>query len=139
MSKHFPSPSFLQCFHLTTQNLLLLMKKDASIHFLFVLSQILDFYFNNYGFSSCDFSSVVLLLSSSFSNYSFFMNTLIFYLVFAMFFLQIFTLCLYPFWKSLSFSNSSCNTTLSFSPIANLFFRLFTPESNSPYSYSQLP
>ncbi len=112
---------------------------DSFHHFLILQKIHTTICFKSYGFSSCDFNGVVLLLSSSFSNYSFFMNILIFYLVFAMFFLQIFTLCLYPFWKSLSFSNSSCNTTLSFSPITNMFFRLFTPKSNSPYSDSQLP
>jgi hypothetical protein len=47
--------------------------------------------------SSCNFNHVVLPLSSSFSSCSFLMNTLFFYSASSLFFLQIFTLCLYPF------------------------------------------
>jgi hypothetical protein len=65
-------------------------------------------------------------LSSSFSSCSFLTNILLFCLAFALLFLQIFTLCLYPFWKSISLFNSSYNTTFSFSPIPNLFFGVFT-------------
>ncbi len=43
-----------------------------------------------------------------------------------MFFLHISTLCLYPFWKSLSLSSSSYKDAFSFSPVTNLFFELFT-------------
>jgi len=67
----------------------------------------------------------VLPLSSSFSSCSFVMNTLIFCLA-SLFFLQISTLCLHPFYKAFSLSNSSYNIAFSFSPIANLFFRLLT-------------
>ncbi len=41
------------------------------------------------------------------------MNILIFYSTSTLFFFQISTLCLYPFWKSLSLSNYPCNIALS--------------------------
>jgi len=88
--------------------------------------------FSSYSFSSCDFSPVMLPLSSSFSSCSFLMNTLIFYSASALFFLHISTLCLYPFWKSLSLSNSSYNIAFFFSPIANIFFRLLTSRVKFP-------
>jgi len=90
-----------------------------------MVSQISAFYLESCSFSSYDFSCVVLPLSFSFSSCSFLMSILIFYLAFALFFLQISKLCLYPLWKSLSLSNSSYNVTFSFSPIANLFFKMF--------------
>ncbi len=110
---------------MTTQSLLLLiMKKQYFYPLPLHGSQILDFYFKSCSSSSCDFSCVVLPLSSSFSSYRFLMNILIFYSASTLFFFQISTLCLYPFWKSLSLSNSSYNITFPLSPIVNLFFRL---------------
>ncbi len=67
----------------------------------------------------------MLPLSSSFSSCSFLMNTLFFCSAFALFFFYISTLCLYPFWKLISLSNSSYNTTF-FSLVTNLFFKVFT-------------
>jgi hypothetical protein len=60
------------------------------------------------------------------------MNILIFWSTFALFFLEISTLCLYPFWKSLSLSNSSYSIAFSFSLITNLFFRLLTSKVKFP-------
>jgi hypothetical protein len=51
---------------------------------------------------------------------------------FFLFFLQISTLCLYPFWNSLSLSNSSYNIAFSFSLVTNLFFRMFTYKIKFP-------
>jgi len=103
-----------------------LWSNNSSMHFLFVVSQILAFCPKSYSSSSCDFNFAMLPLSSSFSSYNFLMNTFIFYLIFSLFFLHISTLCLYPFWKSLSLSNSSYSIAFSFSPVANLLFKLFT-------------
>jgi hypothetical protein len=77
-------------------------------------------------------SHIVLPLSSSFSTYGFLMNTLIFYLASTLSFFQISTLCLYPFWKSFSLSNSSYHIAFSFSPMANLFFKLLTSKFKFP-------
>jgi len=60
------------------------------------------------------------------------MNILFFHSAFAMFFLQISTLCLYPFWNSLSLSNSSCNIAFSFSLVTDMFFRVFTSKVKFP-------
>ncbi len=109
-----------------------LWRNSASMHFLFVVSQISTFYLQFYNYSSCNFNYVVLPLSSSFSSYNFLMNILFLCSTFALFFLQISTLCLYPFWKSLSLSNSSCNIAFSFSFVTNLFFKLFTSKVKFP-------
>jgi len=90
-----------------------------------------------YNFSSYDFSHVLLPLSSSFSSCNFLMSTLSICLVYALFFLQISTLCLYPFWKSFSSSNSSYNTSFSFPPKPICSSKYSPPKSNSPYSDSQ--
>ncbi len=103
-----------------------------------MVSQILTFCLKFYNSSSCDFNRVVLLLSSSFSSCSFLMSTLIFCSTSTLLFLQISTLCLYPFLMFLSLSNSSYNIAFSFSLVANLF-KCLLPKSNSPYSNSQLP
>jgi hypothetical protein len=73
-------------------------------------------------------------LSSSFSSSSFLMSNLFVYSAFTLFFLQISTFCLYPFWKSFSLSISSYNITFSFSPINNIFFIMFTSKVKFPVS-----
>ncbi len=60
------------------------------------------------------------------------MNNLFFYSTFTMFFFQIFTLCLYPFWKYYSLSNSSYNIAFSFSHVPNLFFKMFISKVKFP-------
>ncbi len=80
--------------------------------------------------SSYNFNYVMLPLSCSFSSYNFLMTILVFCLAFTLFFLQNSKLCLYPFWKSVSLSNSSYNIT--FSPIANMFFKVFTSRAKFP-------
>jgi len=118
-------------FHLIIQSLLLfLMNKQCFCPLM--VSQILVFYFKFYNSSSCNFNHVVLPLSSSFSSYNFLMSILFFYSASTLFFLQISTLCLYPFWKSLSLSNSSYNTAFSFSLVSNLFFKVFTCKLKFP-------
>ncbi len=81
---------------LSTASYCFLWRNNVSIHFLFVVSQISTFCLKFCNFSSCNFSHVVLPLSSSLSSCSFWMSTLFFCSAFALFFLQISTLCLYP-------------------------------------------
>jgi hypothetical protein len=104
---------------------------NAFVHFFFVVSQISTFYLKSCNSSSCDFNRFVLPLNSSFSCCNFLMSTLIFCLTFALLFLQVSTLCLHPFWKSISLSNPSYNIAFSFSHVANMFFRLFTSVSHT--------
>jgi len=83
-------------------------------------------------------STMLCYLWTFHSNLANLMNISIFYSTSALFFFQISTLCLYPFWKSFSLSNSSYNIAFSFSPIANLL-ECLPPKSNSPYLDLQLP
>jgi hypothetical protein len=89
MSKHLLFLLFLnQCCHMLPKApCCCLWKNNASIHFLFVASQILDFWLKSCSFSSCDFNRDVLPLSSSFSSCSFVMITLTFYSTSTLFFL----------------------------------------------------
>jgi hypothetical protein len=109
-----------------------LWRNNAYVHFLSMVFHISTFFLKSCSSSSCAFSRVVLPLSSSFSSYNFLMNTLIFCSTSTMFFLQISTLCLYLFWKFISLFNSSYSTTFSFSPLANLFFKLLTSKFKFP-------
>ncbi len=109
-----------------------LWRNNASIHFLSMVCQILDLCLKSCSSSSCDFNGVMLPFSSSFSSCTLLMSLLIFCSTFALFFLQISTLCLYPFWNSLSLSNSSYSVAFSFSLMANLFFKLLTSRFKFP-------
>jgi hypothetical protein len=109
-----------------------LWRNNAFVHFLSVVFHIFDFCFKSCSFSSCDFNHIVLPLNFSFLSYSFLTSILIFCSIFALFFLHISTLCLYPFWKSLSLFNSSYSIAFSFSFITNPFFILFTSKIKFP-------
>ncbi len=84
-------------------------------------------FFNSCSFLVCDFIIIVLTLNSLFSSYNFCMNALTFYSFFILFFLKIYMLCLYSFWKSLSSSNFACNIILSLSSLTNMFLDYSPP------------
>ncbi len=119
--------------------MLFFKKKQCFIHFLSVVSQISTLCHKSYSSSSCDFSCVVLPLSSSFSSCSFLISTLIFYSSSTLLFLQISTLCLCPF-RCLSPYVIPLVTLPSLSPLQLICSsNCSPPKLNSPYSYSQLP
>ncbi len=105
---------------------------NAFVHFLSMVSQNVAFCLKFCSSSSCDFNYAMLPLNSSLSSCSFLMSTWIFCSTSTLFFLQISTLCLYPFLNSLSLSYSSYNIAFSFSLVANMFSRVFTSKVKFP-------